>query len=176
MSKATVALGAVIATLGIAGVVVASVALVKVQQASSTTTTTVTATPESATAPDHVHAAAIEACAAAETFRSAVGAVRKPYLEATKSSPDWNTAEFVALEGRYFGGVAAELSYLRSHTSAETPERISDAIGDVIRTAAELVNVDVLRLPGAVSDDALGRLRAADKSVSDACDAEGAGK
>ena len=123
-----------------------------------------------------VHAAAVETCAAAATFRAAVGAVRQPYIDAVKASIDSNSPEFISIEGRYFGGAAAELDYLTAHTSPAAPQKIADAITELHRAATELVDADVRSEPGAVSNEALARLRAADSTVAAACDAEGAGK
>lgn len=179
MSKATVTLGVLAAAIGVAGVVVGSVAFAKVESIPSGAASTVTATPrpESATASaDDVHTAAVETCVAAETFRAAVGAVRQPYVDAAKLSSDWNSPEFVALEGRYFGGVAAELAYLRSHTSPRTPPGIADAVDKLHRAATDLLDADVRRQPGDVASQALAKLRATYSAVTAACDAEGAGK
>ena len=88
MSKATFTLGALAGAIGIAGVVLGSVALAKVQSSTpvaAPSAGTATATPESdAVSGSDVHAAAVEACAAADTFRGAVGAVRQPYVDAAK--------------------------------------------------------------------------------------------
>lgn len=180
MSKATFTLGALAGAIGIAGVVLGSVALAKVQSSTPVavpSAATATATPESdAVSGSDVHAAAVEACAAADTFRGAVGAVRQPYVDAAKASADWNSPDFIALEGRYFGGVAGELSYLSSHTSPRTPRGIADAVGELHRAATELLDADVRRQPGDISNQALAKLRAADSAVRAACDAEGASK
>lgn len=106
MSRASVVLGTLAAAIGIAGVAVGSVALVKVESPSSgsssrPSTVTMTAAPETkAAAEADIHAAAVETCAAAETFRTAVGAVRQPYIDAVKSGIDPNSAEFISVEGR----------------------------------------------------------------------------
>jgi hypothetical protein len=160
--------------------VIGSVALAKVESSTSVAAppaTTATAAPGADPASgSEVHAAAVTACAAADTFRGAVGAVRQPYIDAAKTSADWNSPDFIALEGRYFGGVAAELSYVSSHTSPLTPRAIADAVGELRRAATELLDADIRRQPGEVSNQALASLRAADGAVRAACDAEGARK
>lgn len=178
MSRAAVTFGALAAAIGVAGVVVGSVALAKVDSAQSeVSTVTVTATPEPEPASaDDVHASAVETCAAAETFRTAVGEVRQPYVDAAKSSSDWNTPEFVALEGRYFGGVAAELDYLRSHLHPSTPHGIVDAVNELHRAATDLLDADVRRLSGDLASQALAKLRSTYDGVTAACETAGAGK
>lgn len=178
-SKATVVLGALAVAIGVAGVVVGSVAISKVEtvQSGAPSTLTVTAKSESATASVvDVHTAAVEACAATEIFRDAVGSVRQPYVDAAKLSSDWNSPEFISLEGRYFGGVAAELAYLRSHTSVHIPSEIADAVDELQRTATDLLDADVRRQSGDVASQALAKLRSAYGAVTAACDAAGAGK
>jgi hypothetical protein len=181
MSKGTVVLGTLATVIGIAGVVVGSVALSKVESMSSgssvASTVTVTATSELQASTDvDVHAAAVATCAAAETFRTAIGAVRQPYIDAAKSSPDWNSPGFVSIEGRYFGGVAAELSYLSVHTNPGAPQAITDAVDELHKAATELLDADVRRAPGDVSNRALAQLRTADGAVKAACEEAGAGK
>ena len=179
MSKATVVLGTLATAIGLTGAVIGTVALAKVESLTGTvpSTVTVAATRESAAVSDSdVHAAAVETCVAVDTFRAGVGAVRQPYVDATKSSSDWNSPEFIALEGRYFGGVAAELAYLRSHESSRTPQGIADTVDELHRSATDLLDADVRRQPGDVANRALAKLRATYDAVTAACDAEGASK
>lgn len=180
MSKAAVTLGVLGAVLGIAGLVVGSVALAKVQSPSPTagssvsSVVTVTSTPD--TSSTDSHAAAVETCAAANTFRSAIGAVRQPYVDAAKSSTDWNSPDFIAIEGRYFGGAATELSYLTAHVSPATPQAISDAVTQLHKAATVLFDADVRREPGDASNEALAQLRTAHSAIESACEEAGAGK
>jgi hypothetical protein len=177
MSRATLALGAVATAIGVTGVVVGCIALAKVDAAHSAAPATVTATPEpSSPSATDMHAAAVEACAAAETFRTAFRAVRQPYVDAVTAGIDANSPEFIALEGRYFGGVAAELDYLTAHSSPFAPQEITDHLAVLQRAAAELVDTDVRSEPGAVSNEALARLRSADSALTAACDAAGASR
>jgi hypothetical protein len=181
MNRASVVLGALATAIGIAGVAVGSVALVKVDSMSSASsaspTVTVTAAPRSQAASDaDVHAAAVETCTAAETFRTAVGAVRQPYTDAARSIPDWNSPEFISIEGRYFGGVAAELSYLSARTNPMAPQSITDAVKNLYEAATGLFDADVRREPGDVASRALAQLRSADNAVEGACEEAGAGK
>lgn len=181
MSRASVALGSLATAIGIAGVAIGSIALVKMDSMSSGSsaapTVTMTAAPESKAASDaDVHAAAVETCAAAETFRTAVGAVRQPYIDVVKAGIDPNSPEFVSAEGRYFGGSAAELAYLTAHANPLAPQPITDAMTVLHKSATELLDADVRSEPGAVSNQALERLRAAASAVTAACEEAGAGK
>ena len=182
MSRASVVLGTLAAAIGIAGVAVGSIALVKVESmssgsSSSPLTVTVTAAPEAREASEaDVHAAAVETCAAAETFRTAVGAVRQPYTDAARANPDWNSPEFVSIEGRYFGGVAAELSYLGDRINPAAPQSITDTVKELHKAATALFDADVRREPGDVASRALAQLRSADSAVQGACEQSGAAK
>lgn len=182
MSRASVVLGTLAAAIGIAGVAVGSIALVKVESmssgsSSSPLTVTMTAAPETREASEaDVHAAAVETCAAAETFRTAVGAVRQPYTDAARANPDWNSPEFVSIEGRYFGGVAAELSYLSDRINPAAPQSITDAVKELHKAATALFDADVRREPGDVASRALAQLRSADSAVKGACEESGAAK
>lgn len=182
MSKASVVLGTLAAAIGIAGVVVGSIALVKVESMSSGSssrppTITVTAAPETKAASEaDIHAAAVETCAAAETFRTAVGAVRQPYTDAARANPDWNSPEFVSIEGRYFGGVAAELAYLSDRINPVAPQAITDAAKELHKAATALFDADVRREPGDVASRALAQLRSADGAVKGVCEEAGAAK
>lgn len=180
MSRASVVLRTLGATIGIAGVALGAIALVKVESMSSGSssrlaTVTMTAAPEkNAKSEADIHAAAVETCAAAETFRTAVGAVRQPYTDAARANPDWNSPEFVSSEGRYFGGVAAELSYLSDRINPIAPQSIADAVKELHKAATALFDADVRREPGAVASRALAQLRSADSAVKGACEEAGA--
>ncbi|OKH70266.1 hypothetical protein EB74_28095 [Mycobacterium sp. SWH-M5] len=140
-------------------------------------TATETAAPEAKAASEaDIHAAVDETCAAAETFRTAVGAVRQPYTDAARANPDWNSPEFVSIEGRYFGGVAAELWYLSDRINPAAPRSITDAVKELHKAATALFDADVRREPGDVASRALAQLRSADSAVKGACEEAGAAK
>lgn len=182
MSRASIVLGTLAAAIGIAGVAVGSIALVKVESVSSGSlsrppTATVTAAPETTTAAEaDIHAAAVETCTAAETFRTAVGAVRQPYIDAVKSGIDPNSPEFISVEGRYFGGTAAELAFLTAHIDPLAPQPITDAMTLLHKSATELLDADVRSQPAGVSNQALEQLRSAASAVTAACEEAGAAK
>jgi hypothetical protein len=179
MSKATVTLGTLATAIGIAGVVVGSIALVKVDSMplGSSVPSTATVTPEPSPASDvDVRDAAVETCAAFKTFRAALGAVRQPHIDAVKAGADSNSADFIAIEGRYFGGAAAELSFLMAHVSPATPPSIADAVDDLYDAATVLVDADVRSERGEVSNQALFKVRDADRAVEAACAEAGVGR
>lgn len=180
MSRASVVLGTLATAIGIAGVALGSIALVEVESMPSGSsshphTVMQTAAPETKAASEaDIHAAAVETCAAAETFRTAVGAVRQPYTDAARDNSDWNSPEFVSIEGRYFGGVATELSYLSDRINPVAPQSITDATKELHKAATALFDADVRREPGDVASRALAQLRSADSAVEGACEEAGA--
>lgn len=176
MSRAALALGGVGAAAGLAGAVLGGVALSRVESLPAGGSPTVAVSSASASDSAATHDAAVATCAAVDTFRAAVRAVRQPYIDAVKAAIASNSPEFVALEGRYFGGVAAELDYLSAHTSLDAPRTITDAVVELRKAATELLDADVRSEPGSVSNEALARLRSADDAVAGACDAAGARK
>lgn len=174
--KAAITLGALGTTVGVAGLVVGLIALLRPESVMSpppgaTSSVAVTAAPSR----EESRAAATEACAGFRNFKSGVGIARGAFIDRVDRANDWESPQSLGTQGYYFSAVGVELDYLDSRVTPEAPEELADAIADLRPSLTAVVDADLRREPASVSNKIVDEYSKALDTVEDACKTAGVG-
>jgi hypothetical protein len=176
MSKAALTLGALGTAVGVAGLVVGLTVLMRPEPSAPTPPATATSTTSAAApSPDDSRAAAAEACAGFQNFKSGVGIARGAFIDRVDLANDWESPQSLGTQGYYFSAVGSELDYLDSRVRPDAPKPIISAIADLRRSLTAVVDADLRREPASVSNQVVDEYSEALDAVESACKAAGVG-
>jgi hypothetical protein len=177
MSKTALTLGALGTAVGVAGLVVGLTALMRpVPPSAPPLSATATSAPSvAAPSQDNSRAAAAEACAGFQNFKSGVGIARGAFIDRVDRANDWESPQSLGTQGYYFSAVGSELDYLDTRVGPDAPKPIISTIADLRRSLTAVVDADLRRQPASVSNQVVDEYSAALGAVGSACKAAGVG-
>jgi hypothetical protein len=176
MRKTALTLGALGTAVGVAGLVVGLTALMRpVPSAPPPSATATSTTSVAAPSRNNSRAAAAEACAGFQNFKSGVGIARAAFIDRVDRAKDWESPQSLGTQGYYFSAVGSELDYLDARVGPDAPRPIISTIADLRRSLTAVVDADLRRQPASVSNPLVDEYSEALDAVESACKAAGVG-